>query len=156
MIELSIPGYGDLSLSHLVSDFNGTLACDGILEQGVAERLTGLAGLLEVTILTADTHGTASEVFKHLPVRLLTLPPGGEAERKGDYVEELGAAGVVFLGNGANDVIALERARLAIAVISREGASSEAVLRSDLVTRSATEALELLLTPKRLVAGLRR
>ena len=31
MIEIDIPGWGELRLHFLVTDYNGTLACDGIL-----------------------------------------------------------------------------------------------------------------------------
>ena len=33
MIEIDIPGWGELRLHFLVTDYNGTLACDGILEK---------------------------------------------------------------------------------------------------------------------------
>ena len=39
MIEIDVPGYGRLSLSHLVLDYNGTLAVDGELLPGVAPVL---------------------------------------------------------------------------------------------------------------------
>jgi soluble P-type ATPase len=57
MIELEIPGRGVLRLQHLVTDVNGTLAADGCLIDGVAKRLLGLSGRLQIHLLTADTHG---------------------------------------------------------------------------------------------------
>ncbi len=33
MIEIDIPGCGELRLRFLVADYNGTLACDGILKK---------------------------------------------------------------------------------------------------------------------------
>jgi hypothetical protein len=43
MLSLSIPGFGDLRLVDLVSDFNGTLALDGRLLPGAADLIVALA-----------------------------------------------------------------------------------------------------------------
>ena len=40
MIEIDIPGYKTLHLEHLVLDYNGTLAVDGVLIDGVATATT--------------------------------------------------------------------------------------------------------------------
>jgi len=37
MLDVDIPGFARLQLKHLVLDFNGTLAVDGILPSGVKE-----------------------------------------------------------------------------------------------------------------------
>ena len=42
MISISIPGSGSLNLDHLVLDYNGTLAVDGVLLPGVKETLQSL------------------------------------------------------------------------------------------------------------------
>jgi soluble P-type ATPase len=54
---IKIPGNKDLQLEHLVLDFNGTLACDGRLIQGVRERLKAMADQIKIHVLTADTFG---------------------------------------------------------------------------------------------------
>ena len=56
MIELEIPGRGNLQLQHLVLDVNGTLAIDGTLQDGIAKRISGLHDILQAHLLTADTH----------------------------------------------------------------------------------------------------
>ena len=38
MIDVAIPGYGRLALEHLVCDYNGTLARDGLPGTGVSLR----------------------------------------------------------------------------------------------------------------------
>ncbi|HEB84791.1 MAG TPA: ATPase P [Bacteroidetes bacterium] len=157
MIELAIPGVGSLGLTHLLSDLNGTLAVDGVLQPGVAARLEALTKQLEVSLLTADTHGSASYIESQFPsLHVTRLEPGHEAEAKRDEVLRLGAEGVVFLGNGANDVLALEAAALGIAVIGGEGAYPPVLPAADLVVQSPADALDLLLYPKRIIAGLRR
>jgi soluble P-type ATPase len=49
----------------------------------------------------------------------------------------------------------LRSAALGIAVIQREGAAAAALLEADVVVTDVRDALDLLLNPLRLVAGLR-
>ena len=70
MEPIDIPGHGPLPLRHLVLDYNGTLALDGNLVPGVAERLTELAaapGALRVHVITADTFGQVRQQLAGLP-----------------------------------------------------------------------------------------
>ena len=156
MIEIDVPGRGALRLSHLVLDVNGTLAVDGILIDGVPERLAALRERLTVHLLTADTHGGQAAMDRQLGLTAHRLAPGGERAQKADFVNQLGAAGVVAIGNGSNDAGMLEAAALSIAVIEREGASGEAIAAADVVVAGVANALDLLLNPRRLTATLRR
>jgi P-type E1-E2 ATPase len=155
VIELDIPGFGALALEHLVLDFNGTLACDGKLLPGVAERLAALASPVTIHVLTADTHGTAASALAGLPCTMEVVPPTGQAEVKLRFVESLGANGVVAIGNGRNDRLMLRAARLGIAVIQTEGAAAETLAAAKLVVPTVGDALDLLSHPLRLVASLR-
>lgn len=154
MIEVSIPGFRDLQLSHLVLDFNGTLAVDGKLLPGVGEAITALAAHLKIHVLTADTFNAAAQVTT-LPVQLTITPKQSQAEAKLAYVTELGAAGVVAIGNGRNDRKMLEASALGITLIQKEGAATESVASADLVSNDILSALDLLRNPRRLIATLR-
>jgi len=63
MIIVEIPGRPKLTLEHLVLDVNGTIAQDGQLVSGVIDRVQNLRKILEVHLLTADTHGRQSEAM---------------------------------------------------------------------------------------------
>lgn len=156
MIQATIPGYKHLELVHLILDVNGTLALDGALLPGVARRITELSDQIQVSLLTANTFGRGAAIAAELGITWEQLAPGREAEQKRDRVLTLGAEGVAAIGNGYNDALMLESAALGIAVVGPEGASSEALRCADLVTSSICDALDLLLFPNRLVAGLRR
>ncbi len=156
MIDLDIPGFGRLKLSHLVSDYNGTLAKDGVLLPGVADRLRQLASAIELHVLTADTFGIAGEQLKALPIKLEVLTKNNEAEKKKQYIEALGADHVVALGNGNNDQMMLKAARLSIAVIGKEGASLPAIQSAHIIVTEILDGLDLLLNPLRCVATLRQ
>src|SRR5437879_2329703 len=75
VIEIQIPGGNTLRLAHGVLDFNGTLACDGRLRDGVAERLRLLASTIDLHVVTGDTMGTAREALRELPLSVHVLAP---------------------------------------------------------------------------------
>jgi P-type E1-E2 ATPase len=156
MILLTIPGYKDVTLEHVVLDVNGTLAVDGVLLEGVSDRLAALEKVLKVHLLTADTHGGQAGIDAQLGLTASRIQPGREREQKADYVTRLGAERVVAIGNGANDAGMLAQVAIGIAVLDREGLSTEAMQAASVVVASALDALDLLLNPKRLVATLRR
>lgn len=156
MLQIEVPGRGVLRLEHAVFDVNGTLAVDGQLVDGVPDRLVRLREQLTVHLLTADTHGRQADVDRALGLTAQRLTPGQEREQKARFVEELAASGVVAFGNGANDAGMLQTAAVGIAVIGREGASAEAIAAADVVVTHVSDALDLLLMPRRLVATLRR
>ncbi len=155
MLELTIPGRTPLRLEHLVLDYNGTLAVDGELQPGVAERLQALSRHLQIHVITADTFGKAAEETGGLPVTLQIIGQGDQAEAKRSLVASLGPERVVAVGNGANDRTMLEAAALGICILGEEGAATPALLASDIVVRHPVEALDLLLKPGRLAATLR-
>jgi P-type E1-E2 ATPase len=155
MVEISIPGYAELALRHLVLDYNGTLARDGELLAGVAEAIRELAASLRIHVVTGDTFGTARAALAGLPCEVLILPAQDQARRKRDYVEQLGAAHTVCIGNGRNDRMMLAVAALAVAVTQEEGAAAETLQEADVVCPDIRCAFELLRRPARLVATLR-
>jgi P-type E1-E2 ATPase len=159
MIEVDIPGYRTFRLRHLVLDVNGTLALDGALLPGVAERLAALRGELEVHLITADTHGRQKEIDRQLGLVAVILPSpppaGSQQEAKAAFVRELGAEGVVAMGNGNNDAGMVEAAGLGVAVLGPEGSATRTLTAADVVCGSINEGLDLLLHPDRLRATLR-
>jgi soluble P-type ATPase len=155
MIRVDIPGFGPVELEHLVSDFTGTLSEDGVLLPGVRDGLDRLSGLVKVHILTADTFGRARAELAGVNCSLHLLEGGDHDLQKERYVNSLGAAGVVALGNGNNDRKMLASARVGIAVCLREGCALDALKAADVLVAGAVDALDLLLHPKRLTATLR-
>jgi P-type E1-E2 ATPase len=156
VIEINIPGRGNLQLLHLVTDVNGTLAVDGQLIEGVAQRIEALKDRLTIHLLTADTHGKQAIMDRQLGLIAVRIQPGNESEQKADYVRRLGAESVVALGQGANDAGMLKEAALGICVLSIEGTAGETLLSADLVTPDINTALDLLEKLLRIVASLRK
>jgi soluble P-type ATPase len=155
MIEINIPDFGRLHLSHLVLDYNGTLAFDGQLISGVADLLGLLAEHLQIHIITADTFGSVHQAFGGSVFTIHVLSPGSEEEGKAIYVRHLGSMSSVCIGNGRNDRLMLKEAGLGIAVLQQEGTAPQALLAADIVIPSIVDALVLLLHPQRIRATLR-
>jgi len=157
MLSLDIPGRGVLEIRHLVLDVNGTIAEDGHIRPGVKERLARLRRQLEIVMVTADTHGRQAALDSELELEATRLETGKpEAPQKAALVRRLGANSTIAIGNGANDSDMLKEAAFGIAVLESEGTSLLALQAADILSRSVTEALDLLLNPRRLVATLRK
>jgi P-type E1-E2 ATPase len=156
MIEYDVPGLGKLQIQYLVCDVNGTLALDGRLIDGLAERITALRDRISIRLITADTHGGQARIDQQLGLQAVRLQPGNEAGQKAAYVRELGAGSVMAVGQGANDAAMLKAAALGVCVLSKEGAALETLLAADLLVPDIFSALDLLDKPLRLVASLRK
>ncbi len=155
MLQITIPGFKKLELNHLVLDYNGTLAIDGEMIDGVGERLNELSGRMTIHILTADTFGKVRQKTRGLPCKIAILPAEEQHIGKLNYIKNLHVKNTVCIGNGRNDRLMLREAALGIAVMQSEGIAAETLQAADVVTKDIIAALELLLKPLRLTATLR-
>lgn len=156
MINISIPGFGQLSLQHAVFDVNGTIAVDGTLVEGLIPPFQALREHLTVHLLTADTHGQQDRIDEELNIKAAKVTRGQEAAQKAEFVRQLGADHVVAIGQGANDAEMLREAALGICIVSPEGTAAETLLAADLVVPNIQSALQLFQNPVRLKASLRK
>jgi len=155
-LTLTVPGWKTLDLDGILCDMNGTLTTDGELAPEIGSSLTELTQLIKVYVMTADTFGTAAEIFTPLPVELVRMPPGlPGATAKLEFLKKLGADTHIAIGNGYNDHLMLKEAVVGICIIGKEGAHRFSLNAADLIVTSPYAALNLLLQPKRLIAGLR-
>lgn len=152
MIRLDIPGRGVLELSHAVFDINGTLAIDGLPISEAIDPLKHLSEHLTLHALTAGTHGNLAEQERALDMHIQLV---GHGEEKTRYVQQLGPARVVAIGNGVNDIGMLRLAALGIAIAGKEGLAIGALQAADVLVQSPSDAINLLLHPARLLATLR-
>jgi soluble P-type ATPase len=151
MLRVLIPNRAELLLQHVALDLNGTLSDRGALIADVVWRLQRVGADMSLHLLTADTYSTANNAATDIGATLERVRDG---EDKRAYVERLGAARCVAIGNGVNDAAMLEHAAIGIAVLGPEG-TSPAAIAADIICRSAPEALDLLMSPLTITATLR-
>lgn len=155
MMEITIPGYGDMEIKNLVLDFNGTLAKDGRLMNGVASLIQEISKTMNVYVITADTFGSVRNEMKELPVEVIQIETDDERYRKLELIKKLGCHVTASIGNGSNDEWMLNESRLGICIMGQEGCSLKALKNADLVINNIIDALELFIYPNRLIATLR-
>lgn len=155
MITVDVPGRGKLTLKNMVLDFNGTMALDGVLLPGVAERLNALSANLNIYVLTADTFGTVCSACSGINGKVEVLSELLGAPEKLNFIKKLGVQETVTIGNGTNDSLMLTEAALGILILGPEGASGKALTAADVVVTDINHGLDMLLSPKRLIATLR-
>ena len=154
MLNIKIPGRDEMSLSHLILDYNGTIAEDGAIIESIRPRLAQLSEKMRIYVITADTHGTAAQRCAGLPLQVLTFPTTQVGQIKAEEARKL-SGGVVTIGNGFNDIQMSDAADLSICVMGKEGCCGALLSYCDVVVTSIDDALDLLIRTDRLRATLR-
>jgi soluble P-type ATPase len=120
MIEIDIPGNKILQLEHLVLDYNGTIAFDGVLIDGVKACLAELSQMLTVHVITADTFGSVKKALEDIDCKLAVIPLDHQDVAKLEYVKNLGCERTVSMGNGVNDHLMLKASALWVWLLFKE------------------------------------
>lgn len=154
MLNIKIPGREEMTLSHLILDYNGTIAEDGAIIESIRPRLARLSEKLSIYVITADTHGTAAQRCAGLPLQVLTFPTTQVGQIKAAEARKM-EGGVVTIGNGFNDIQMSDAADLSICVMGKEGCCGALLSHCDVVVTSIDDALDLLIKTDRLRATLR-
>jgi soluble P-type ATPase len=155
MLLLTIPGREHIKLTHIILDFNGTIAIDGRLIAGVADVINRLSDVLQFYIVTADTYGTAESELADVNCNIINLSQLEQYRDKLDVLLALGKLHTACIGNGFNDHRILKESVLGIALLQQEGLNIQALLSCDFVCHSILDALACLENPSRIKATLR-
>lgn len=155
MININIPGWGNMEVENMVLDLNGTLATDGKIPSEVKKKINALAGQVKIYVLTADTQGTATEEIREMKVELIKIEGKDSKEGKFNFLKSLDLEKTIAMGNGNNDQFILKEAGIGIAILGDEGISVIALKQADIMVKNISDALDLLLKQKRLMATLR-
>jgi len=156
MISIQRPGMESLELHFVLIDFEGTLAMDGRVHPKAKDKVNLLSKRVTVYILTKSSKGKIEETLKKMKAEILYMTEGDSSQQKLDVLQRLGPHQTAVIGNGFDDVQIMEQAGLGMCVIGKEGSSTEAVAKADLVVASVLDALDFLLKPLRQGATLGR
>ena len=156
MQKISIPNYTELEIANVVLDYNGTLATNGIVSNDTRQTLAELTKLYDVYVITADTFGTVKQELEAFDLEVIVLSSSDHTAEKATLIERLGAEHTVAMGNGNNDRLMLQKAKLSIALMGSEGCATATAMSSNIICKDIVDAMELLTYPKCLIATLRR
>lgn len=149
MITIHRPGQGDLEIEFILIDFEGTLASDRRVHPKAKDKINLLSKRTKIYILTKEEKERVEETLKKVKAEIIYLNEGESLQKKLDLLRRVGAARTVAVGNGVDDAPVLEESGLGLCILGKEGSSSEAMKKSDLVFMNILDALDFLLKPLR-------
>lgn len=155
MLQINIPGRGEIQIENIVFDYNGTLAVDGDIADTTKDMIQKLKEHVNIYILTADTYGTVEKICGNLGITIKTFPRENAGRCKKDIVKSLGGNQTITVGNGFNDIDMFKESTISIAVMEKEGCSGKLIAAADIVVKSIDDVFLMLLKPNRIKATLR-
>ncbi|WP_432405230.1 HAD family hydrolase [Wukongibacter sp. M2B1] len=156
MIEINIPSYKKVNIENVVFDYNGTLATDGELIEGIKEKLADISELVNIYVITADTFGTVRGNFRDIEVEVKIISRDNGILDKLNFVKELGCESTIAVGNGNNDELMLKESAIGVCVLGEEGLATKALLSSDIMLRNINDFFDMIINKKRIIASLRK
>ena len=151
----NIPGNGIVEIENVVLDYNGTIAIDGRLIEGVAELINELSKDINFHVITADTFGSVEKELASVNCKVVIIPKDNQDSSKLNYVLDLGKDRTLCAGNGKNDRLMLKESVIGIALVQDEGLCVESLLAADIACKSIMDVFSFFKSPDRLVATLR-
>jgi soluble P-type ATPase len=152
---IKIPGRETVEIKNVIFDYNGTIAIDGQLIEGVAKSINELSSDFNFHVITADTFGSVNNALKDVICTVIKISEQNQDQTKVEYLLKLGKETTLCVGNGRNDKLMLKESVVGIAVIQDEGTSTDTLMASDIICKSIMDVLEFLKKPDRLKATLR-
>ena len=152
---IEIPGRETIEIRNIVFDYNGTIAIDGQLIDGVANAINELAGEINFHVITADTYGSAENALKDITCKVIKIPKENQDYSKLNYLLSIGKETTICVGNGKNDKLMLKESVLGIALIQDEGVCVESLMVADVACKSIRDVFAYIKSPNRLKATLR-
>ncbi|WP_287125685.1 ATPase P [Desulfobacter sp.] len=155
MIRIEIPGTGPVNIQNVIFDYNGTIAADGRLLDGVGPAMNRLAHRLDFHVVTADTFGSVRAQLEGVKAEVVLISNQEQDQKKLDVLKHIGPETTMAVGNGVNDALMLKHARLGVAVLGEEGMALPALMSADVMIRHVLDLFAFFENPKRLIATLR-
>lgn len=154
-MRLEIPGRETIEIKDVILDYNGTLAIDGKLIEGIAQKINRFSEWINFHVVTADTYGSVAAQLEGVNCTVLNLSTNKQHLNKLAYLNHLGTNTTLCVGNGFNDQEMLKHAILGIALLQSEGLCTPTLLASDIVCLSIFDVFNYFEHPNRLKATLR-
>lgn len=151
-MKIDIPGLGSYNLKHVFIDYNGTIAYEGKLLDNMLPALTKLTQTYQVHIITGDTYGNVSDIFKNTDINLILA---STARDKADLVSAFDKETCISIGNGAIDALMFNKTAISIAILGKEGCSIKALKNADILVQDIYDAFKIITNKNQLIATLK-
>ena len=135
---------------------DGIIECVGANESGpgIANHTWDTKGIY---VISANTRGTLDQIAEELGIKAIHIPRSkSEKDSKLTSLRVLDPEKTIAIGNGNNDLEIITQSKIGIAVLGEEGASIQALVSSDIVVQSVSDAFKILLDEQALIATLRK
>jgi soluble P-type ATPase len=149
MLSIHRPGQEPLEIEFILIDFEGTLASDRRVHPKAKDKINLLAKRTKIYILSRGEREVIEGMLRKVKAEIVFASEGQGSQEKLDLLTRLGKDRTVAIGNGLEDASMIEEAGLGICVIGKEGASGEALRKSDVIVTHILDALDFLLKPLR-------
>ncbi|WP_432661791.1 ATPase P [Wukongibacter baidiensis] len=156
MIKIDIPSYKKIEIENVVFDYNGTLAVDGRLIDGIKEKLIEASKAVNVYVVTADTYGTVRENFKDVELNVKVISQENGTLDKVSFIRELGKDKTIAIGNGNNDELMIKESAIGVCILGDEGLATRSLIASDIVLKDINDFFDMIMNKKRIIANLRK
>lgn len=152
---IEIPNSETIELKNIVFDYNGTIAIDGELIEGVQTYIDELSSNFDFYVITADTYGSVEQQLQNTKCKVIKIEKDFQDIKKLDFIKKIGSVNTLSVGNGRNDRLMLKESILGIGILQDEGICTETLMNSDILVKSIFDVFEFLKNKNRLVATLR-
>ena len=149
MIPLQRPGREPLEIECILIDFEGTLATDRRVHPKAKDKMNLLSKRTKIYILAKEPREPVETVLRKVKAERIYFKEGEGSQTKLNLLHQLGEHRTAVIGNGVDDISAIENAGLGICVMSREGTAQEAIGKADVVFMNILDAFDFLLKPLR-------
>ncbi len=147
-------GVGEIELSTIILDLNGTIAIDGQIVIGVKERIEKLKELgFKIYLFTGDQRGNAAMQAEKLGIE---VEKATTADEKETLTKKLDVDHTVAIGNGRIDIGTFKPCKLRIGTLQREGIHVGILEHIDILVPSINDALDLLINENSFNATMRK
>ena len=154
-MKVNIPGREELEIQNIVFDYNGTIAIDGKLIEGIKKSINELSNSFKFYVITADTYGRVEKELVDTKCEIIKISKSSQDLSKLEFIKNLGSSTTLSVGNGRNDKLMLKESILGITILQDEGLCTETLLNSDILVKSIFDVFSFLKDENRLIATLR-
>ena len=154
-MKVNIPGREELEIQNIVFDYNGTIAIDGKLIEGIKKSINEFSNSFNFYVITADTYGSVEKELEDTKCEVIKISKSSQDISKLEFIKSLGSSATLSVGNGRNDKLMLKESILGIAILQDEGLCTETLLNSDILVKSIFDVFSFLKDENRLIATLR-